>query len=84
MKVSSGEFARRAAEEVNNLQAGNPESLAVWQALMDKTLHACHGLYREFNVSLDASHDCPESFYRDDLPEVIRGVVRKGPACRGQ
>ena len=78
LKASSGEFARRAAEEVNNLQAGNPESLAVWQALMDKTLHACHSLYREFNVSLDASHDCPESFYRDDLPGVISELSEKG------
>ena len=77
LKASSGEFARRAAEEVNNLQAGNPESLAVWQALMDKTLRACHSLYREFNVSLDASHDCPESFYRDDLPGVIRELSEK-------
>ena len=77
LKASSGEFARRAAEEVNSLQAGNPESLAVWQALMDKTLRACHSLYREFNVSLDASHDCPESFYRDDLPGVIRELSEK-------
>ena len=77
LKAADGEFARRAAEEVNNLQAGNPESLAVWQALMDKTLHACHGLYREFNVSLDASHDCPESFYRDDLPGVVRELSEK-------
>ena len=77
LKASDREFARRAAEEVNNLQAGNPESLAVWQALMDKTLQACHGLYREFNVSLDPSHDCPESFYRDDLPGVIRELSEK-------
>ncbi len=78
LKASGGEFAHRAAEEVNNLQAGNPESLAVWQALTDKTLHACHSLYREFNVSLDASHDCPESFYRDDLPGVISELSEKG------
>ena len=77
LKATDAEFARRAAEEVNNLQAGNPESLTVWQALTDKTLHACHGLYREFNVSLDPSHDCPESFYRDDLPGVIRELSEK-------
>ena len=71
LKASSEEFADGAAAEVNNLQAGNPESLAVWQALMDKTLRNCHALYRDFNVSLDASHDCPESFYRDDLPRVV-------------
>ena len=71
LKASSDEFAGRAADEVNNLQSGNAESLAVWQALMDKTLRNCHALYRDFNVSLDASHDCPESFYRDDLPRVV-------------
>ena len=77
LKASSEAFAARAAREVNRLQAGNAQSLAVWQVLMDKTLRACHGLYRDFNVSLDASHDCPESFYRDDLPEVIRELSEK-------
>ena len=77
LKADSEEFAARAAREVNRLQAGDPESLAVWQLLMDKTLDACHGLYRDFNVSLDASHDCPESFYRDDLPRVVSELAEK-------
>ena len=72
LKATDDEFAARAAAEVNNLQAGNGESLAVWEVLMEKTLHNCHGLYKTFNVGLDASHDCPESFYRDDLPRVVR------------
>ena len=67
----------RAATEVNNLQSGNAESLAVWEVLTEKTLHNCHGLYRTFNVSLDASHDCPESFYRDDLSKVVRELSEK-------
>ncbi len=71
LKKDSEEFAANAAAEVNNLQSGNPESVAVWEILMDKTLRNCHELYRTFNVSLDASHDCPESFYRDDLPRVV-------------
>lgn len=77
LKADSQEFAARAAAEVNELQAGNPESLAVWEVLMDKTLRNCHGLYRTFNVSLDASHDCPESFYRDDLPRVVSELAEK-------
>ena len=71
LKKDSEEFAANAAAEVNNLQSGDPESVAVWEVLMDKTLRNCHDLYRTFNVSLDASHDCPESFYRDDLPRVV-------------
>ena len=71
LKKTNEEFAATAAAEVNKLQAGNAQSLAVWQALTNKTLQACHGLYQDFNVSLDASHDCPESFYRDDLPGVV-------------
>ena len=71
LKTGSEEFAARAAAEVNNLQSGNPESVAIWEVLMDKTLRNCHGLYRTFNVGLDESHDCPESFYRDDLPVVV-------------
>lgn len=77
LKADNPEFAARAAGEVNGLQAGNAESLAAWQALMDKTLQACHGLYKDFNVSLDASHDCPESFYRDDLPRVVSELAEK-------
>ena len=71
LKATDDDFAARAAAEVNNLQSGNPESVAVWEVLMEKTLRNCHGLYRTFNVGLDASHDCPESFYRDDLPRVV-------------
>ena len=78
LKQDSEEFAATAAAEVGNLQSGNPESVAVWQVLMDKTLRNCHGLYRTFNVSLDASHDCPESFYRDDLPRVVSELQDKG------
>ena len=78
LKADSEEFAAGAAAEVNNLQSGNPDSVAVWQVLMDKTLHNCHELYRTFNVSLDASHDCPESFYRDDLPRVVGELQDKG------
>ena len=77
LKAENEEFAARAAAEVNNLQSGNPESVAVWEVLMDKTLRNCHGLYRTFNVSLDASHDCPESFYRDDLPRVVAELADK-------
>ena len=77
LKADNEEFAARAAAEVNNLQSGNPESVAVWEVLMDKTLRNCHGLYRTFNVGLDASHDCPESFYRDDLPRVVAELADK-------
>ena len=77
LKSASEEFAARAATEVNNLQSGNPESVAVWQVLMEKTLRNCHGLYKTFNVSLDASHDCPESFYREDLPRVVSELAEK-------
>ena len=78
LKASSEEFAAAAAAEVNKLQSGNPESVAVWEVLMEKTLRNCHGLYRTFNVSLDASHDCPESFYRDDLSRVVSELSEKG------
>ena len=77
LKTDSDDFAARAATEVNNLQSGNAESLAVWEVLMEKTLRLCHGLYKTFNVSLDASHDCPESFYRDDLSRVVRELSEK-------
>ena len=72
LKATDDDFAASASAEVNNLQSGNTESLAVWEVLMERTLRNCHGLYKTFNVGLDASHDCPESFYRDDLPRVVR------------
>ena len=77
LKATDDDFAARASAEVNNLQSGNAESLAVWEVLTEKTLHLCHGLYRTFNVGLDASHDCPESFYRDDLSGVVRELSEK-------
>ena len=77
LKAVSRDFAATAAEEVNNLQSGNPGSIEIWEILMEKTLRNCHGIYRTFNVSLDESHDCPESFYRDDLAGVVRELSEK-------
>ncbi len=77
LKALSDDFAAKVAVEVNNLQAGDAASLEIWRILMEKTRKNCHALYREFNVSLDESHDCPESFYRNDLTAVVEDLAEQ-------
>lgn len=77
LKETDAEFAQRAAAEVKLLQAGDPDALAIWGLLMEKTLQNCHELYRRLNVSLDESHDSPESAYREDLPRVVAELEAK-------
>ncbi len=77
LKATDPGFAGKAGEEVNNLQSGNPASIEIWQILMEKTLRSCHELYAILNVSLDASHDCPESSYKNDLPLIIEELSGK-------
>ena len=77
LKAQSKEFAAAVAAEVGKLQSGDPVSTEIWRLLMEKTLQNCHALYRDFNVSLDETHDCPESHYRQDLPEIVRELSGK-------
>src|SRR6266700_565703 len=60
-------FAERARRRVVELQAGDEETLRLWQVLVDESLRYLAKIYARLGVTLDMA---PESFYNPMLAEV--------------
>ena len=68
---SSEEFQARARNRVVLLQAGDPETLRLWQLLVDLSMQYFNRLYRKLGVLLTDDDLAGESMYNDLLPEVV-------------
>jgi arginyl-tRNA synthetase len=73
-------FAERARRRVVALQAGDPETLAVWRELVAESVKQLEDLYGFLGVLLRPEDIRPESSYRDVLPEVVRELEEAGLA----
>lgn len=72
------EFAERARRRVVALQAHEPETLAMWQALRDRSEPYWDDLYRKLGVLLTRDDIVGESFYEPLLPVVIERLSEAG------
>jgi arginyl-tRNA synthetase len=77
---SDPQFAERARRRVVLLQAGDPTTLALWRALVDRSLSYIHRVYQRLGVTLTADDLAGESVYNPMLPEVIGELQAKGLA----
>ena len=73
-------FAERARRRVVLLQAGDPETLAVWRRLIDLSVRHFSALYRRLQVTLTPEDVAGESQYNDALPGVVAELEQKGLA----
>jgi arginyl-tRNA synthetase len=74
------QFADRARRRVATLQAGDPESLRVWQVLVSASMDYLRMIYQRLDITLaDADMD-PESFYNPMLAEVCAELEKAGIA----
>lgn len=78
------EFVERARQRVVMLQAGDPETLAVWNALVNDSKQYFDEVYRRLNVLLEPGDVCGESFYNDRLPGVIERLEKEGRLQQSQ
>ncbi len=78
------EFVERARQRVVQLQAGDPETLAVWKALVDDSKQYFDDVYRRLDVLLEPGDVCGESFYNDRLPGVIERLANEGRLQQSQ
>ncbi len=62
-----------ARQELVRLQAGDPESLALWEKINALSLEAFQDVYRRLNVAYDVV--LGESFYRDKVDTVYRELT---------
>lgn len=70
-------FAERARQRVVALQAGDPETRALWQRFIDISLSHCQETYDRLGVTLTRKDVMAESAYNDDLPSVVEDLRAK-------
>jgi arginyl-tRNA synthetase len=69
----------QARAETAKLQAGDPENLELWRGFVDASMEEFNRLYERLGVSFDVVHG--ESFYRDELQDLVEELLAKGIAC---
>ncbi len=85
---SDAPFADASRRRVVALQAGDPETLSVWRALIDVSMKGFNEAYVRLGVLLTDADLAGESIYNDDLPGVAAdleargiGVIDDGALC---
>ncbi len=64
-------FQARSRERVVRLQAGDPETLQLWQLLVDRSAAEFQAIYDELGVLLTPADIVGESFYNPLLPGIV-------------
>lgn len=73
-------FAERSRERVVKLQAHDPETLELWQFLLEKSRSYFNRVYRQLDVLLQDEDIDGESMYNDDLPKIAQELENDGIA----
>jgi arginyl-tRNA synthetase len=73
-------FADRARKRVVQLQAGEPDTMRLWQLLVDDSMQYLRTIYARLNVTLTDADMAPESFYNSMLDDVCDELESKGIA----
>ena len=71
-------FADKAREYVVKIQSGDEHCLNLWQKFIDISLGHCEEVYDKLCVRLTREDVKAESFYNEDLPEVIADLAKEG------
>ncbi|CAA6798823.1 MAG: Arginyl-tRNA synthetase (EC [uncultured Sulfurovum sp.] len=74
----SEDFANKAREYVVKIQGGDEHCLTLWQSFINASLGHCEDVYKKLNVNLTREDVRAESFYNDQLPQVIETLKEKG------
>ena len=73
-------FADRARDYVVKLQSGDAEVLQWWRQFVDLSLQHAENVYQMLNLLLERSDVCGESFYNNDLQNVVNELSAMGLA----
>ena len=73
-------FADRSRRRVVALQAGEPETLRIWQMLVNDSKLYYNAIYGKLGVTLTDADLAPESFYNSMLQSVCDDLERAGIA----
>jgi len=73
-------FADRSRKRVVQLQAGEPDTMRLWQLLVDDSMEYLRRIYARLNITLTDADMAPESFYNPMLDDVCDELERRGLA----
>jgi len=73
-------FADRSRKRVVQLQAGEPDTMRLWQVLVDDSMEYLRKIYARLNITLTNADMAPESFYNSMLGDVCDELERRGLA----
>ena len=71
-------FADKAREYVVKIQSGDTHCLQLWQKFIDISLGHCEEVYDKLGVKLTREDVRAESFYNDELENVIKDLDKTG------
>ena len=77
-------FADRSRSRVVALQAGDPQTRAVWRRLVAVSLAAFEETYARLGAQLTTADVAAESSYNDDLPRVVSDLTVAGLLTESQ
>lgn len=77
-------FVERARQRVVKLQAGDPETYAVWDALVEDSKRYFDTVYQRLGVLLEPGDARGESFYNGRLPAVLERLRNEGHLKQSQ
>ncbi len=73
-------FVDRARKRVVELQSGDPETLRLWQMLLDDSKRYFNTIYRRLGITLTDDDIFGESFYNPMLADVCEELEQSGVA----
>ncbi|KOU90427.1 arginine--tRNA ligase [Streptomyces sp. XY533] len=79
---SDEEFKTRARARVVDLQAGEPETLALWQRFVDESKIYFYSVFNKLDMDIQDSDVVGESGYNDMLVETCKLLEESGVAVR--
>jgi arginyl-tRNA synthetase len=75
---ADADFADKAREYVVKIQSGDAYCLGLWQKFIDISLGHCEEVYEKLGVNLTREDVRAESFYNDDLANVVEDLRTNG------
>jgi arginyl-tRNA synthetase len=78
------QFAQEARQWVVKLQQGNADAISFWKSIVRASLAECQEIYDRLSVKLAKDNAQGESAYKDDLPNVVAELKKKGLAVESE
>jgi len=78
--ASAEDSLAEAKKTLVKMQSGDDETVAVWETLKDITMSECLAACARMRADITSEHTAGESSYRDELPEIVADLEKRGVA----